>query len=255
MNRIWMMALLSLKDSLRAKAWIPLFGMSVLAWVPLLAGFGPKLTPNAFANNIISSYFAILSFGVYVSGLILGATSMPSERRASVMFTLPISRTEIVAGKLLGTQMIVACGLLIGYLVSLALAVHFDLAGFAYSRLGLATALTISFTYLCLSIPLGFWLSPVPAGLMAVVLINVPSTLKDLVDHQWITAGWLVRVIEVLRTVMPGQVDPVPLSKAFYDNYVDLGDYVGVGRDAFLALVFFMLLSALAQRKELSTKS
>lgn len=255
MKRIWIMTVLSIKDSLRTQAWVPLFVMAVLAWFPMLIGFGYKFRPNAFANNIISNYFRFLTLGVYFSGLILGATSMFLERRASVMFTLPISRPEIAVGKLLGTQIVVGFGLLLGYLISLAFAVHFGLTDFGYSRLGLATAVSLSFTYLCLSIPLGFWMSPVPAGLTTLLMVQIPSILESLVSQAWITNVWIAKASALLQAVVPGQLDTSPLSTAFYSNDVTLGDYAGVGRNAFLAIVFFMLLSALAQRKELSTKS
>ena len=54
---------------------------------------------------------------------------------------------------------------------------------------------------------------------------------------------------------MPGHIDMVPSGSAFYNNNVNPGAYDGVGRDVFIAFIFFMLLSALVQRKELSTKS
>jgi hypothetical protein len=255
MKRTWMMAVLSIKDSLRTKAWIPFIIMSVLAWFPMLMGFGFRLRPNAFANNIISNYFHFLSMGVCLSGLILGATSIYRERRASMIFTLPISRGEIAAGKLLGTQIVVAGGLLIGYLISLAFAVHFGLTSFGYSWLALTMALSVSFTYLCISIPLGFWMSPVPVAVTTFVVVLFPSILDSLVQFKWITNVWIARASDFLLTVIPGQLDTTPLSKAFYSNSVYWGDYASVGRDVLLALAFFILLSTLARRKELSTKS
>ena len=88
-----------------------------------------------------------------------------------------------------------------------------------------------------------------------IAVVNAPSTSKALVDHQWITSRWIVQATEILLKVMPGQVAMAPLGKAFYDNDVYLGDCAGAGRDVFLALMCFMMLSAFAQRKELSTKS
>src|SRR5436190_8362458 len=203
MKRIWMMMLLSIKDSLRAKAWIPLFIMSVLAWFPMLMGFGIQFRTNAYADNIISNYFQLLSLGIYLSGLILGGMSMSLERRASMLFTLPISRTEIAVGKLLGTQIVVGAGLLVGYFISLAFALHFGLSSFAYSRLGLATAMSLSFTYLCFSIPLGFWMSPIGTILTALLIVNTPSLLDSLVSQQWVTNHWIVGVNALLQKVAP----------------------------------------------------
>jgi ABC-type transport system involved in multi-copper enzyme maturation permease subunit len=180
---------------------------------------------------------------------------MPRERRARVMFTLPISRTEIVVGKLLGHQIVVGFGLLIGYLISRSWALYFDLTGFTHSWLGLAVAFSLSFTYLCLTIPLGYWMPAVPAAVLAFLIVNVPATLKLFSDNRFITAGWLVQPIEVLAKLTPGQLDEEPLMKAFYNLPVFAADYAGVLTDVLLALVFFALLSALAHRKELSTKS
>lgn len=255
MNRIWLMAVLSMKDSLRAKVWIPFVLGILAAFMILLLGFGYKLAPNAYANNIISSYFLFFSVGTYLTGIILGATTMPLERKAAVLFTLPISRTEIVVGKLLGNQIIVGCGLVGGYLASLSLALHYDLTGFSYSVLGLATAFTVSFTYLCLSIPLGFWMSSVPTVITAWLIVNVPSSLKAFVDQRSITSAWLVKPIEAIALVAPGQINPHPLNKGFYNAFVEAGAYLSLARALLLALLFFILLLALAQRKELSTKS
>jgi len=255
MKRIWMMTVLSIKDSLRTKAWIPFFIMSVLAWFPMLIGFGYQMRPNSFADNIISNYFQFLSLGIWFSGLILGATSVFMERRASLMFTLPISRTELAVGKLLGTQIVVGAGLLVGYLISLAFAVHFGLSRFTYSHLGLATAFSLSFTYICLSIPLGFWLSPIWTILTTYLVIEAPWTLQALVSEGWITNNWIVGLNALLQKVAPGQLDRVPMAKAFYNKYVFVGDYTGVARNAMIAIIVFMLLVSLARNKELSLKS
>jgi hypothetical protein len=255
MKRLWLMTVLTIKDSLRTLVWIP-FAVGILAAnLILLGGFGYQLKPNPYASNIISSHFMMFSMGIYFSGLALGSTSMPRERQARVMFTLPISRTEIVLGKLLGHQIVVGFGLLVGYLISLCWALYFDVTGFAHSWLGLAVAFSISFTYLCLAIPLGYWMPAVPAALVAWLIVNVPAALKAFSDNGFITAGWLVQPIEVLAKLTPGHVDEDPLMKAFYNLPVFVGDYAGVLTDVLLALVFFALLSALANRKELSTKS
>jgi hypothetical protein len=67
-----MMTVLSIKDRLRANAWFPFFIMSMLDWFPMLIGFGYKMHSNAFADNIISNCFRVLSFAIWFSGLILG---------------------------------------------------------------------------------------------------------------------------------------------------------------------------------------
>jgi ABC-type transport system involved in multi-copper enzyme maturation permease subunit len=255
MKRLWLMTALTIKDSLRTLVWIPFAVGIIAANLMLLGGFGYRLVPNPYASNIISSHFMIFSAGIYFSGIALGATSMPRERRARVMFTLPISRTEIVLGKLLGNQIVVGLGLLAGYLISLCWALYFDLTGFTHSWLGLAVAFSLSFTYLCLTIPLGYWMPAVPAALVAWLIVNVPSTLKLFSDNQVITANWLVQSIEILASLTPGHLDAEPLSKAFYNLPVFAGDYVGVLTDVLLALAFFTFLSALGNRKELSTKS
>ena len=256
MKRTWLMTRLTIKDSLRTLVWIPFIVLGILAAsFIMLMGFGYQLKPNEYANNIISNHFMFVSMGIYFAGLALGAISMPRERRARVMFTLPVSRTEIAAGKLIGNQIVVGFALLVGYAISLSWALYFDLSGFAYSWLGLATAFSMSFTYLCLAIPLGYWMPAIPAAVAAWLIVDAPASLKALADHQVITAAWIVNPIEFLFKVTPGHVDPDPLRRAFYKWPVFAVDYAAVMADVLLALAFFIVLCALAHRKELSTKS
>jgi hypothetical protein len=256
MKRIWLVTVVAIRDSLHTLWGIPFLVFGILAAnFIMLMGFGYQLEPNPYADNIISSHFLFLAMGIWLGGLVLGALSMPRERRARVMFTLPISRMQIVLGKLLGNQIVVGGGLLIAYGISRLWASHFNLTEFSHSWLGLATAFSLSFTYLCLAIPLGYWMPPFAAALWAWLIVFVPGILKDMAEARLVTSGWIVKPIELLAKVIPGQLETKPLSKAFWNVPVSTGDYLAVMADVFLAFAFFMLLSALAHRKELSTKS
>lgn len=256
MKKVWLVTTLAMKDSLHTLWGIPfvIFGTLAANFI-MLMGFGYQLKPNAYANNIISSHFMFLAMGIYLGGLALGSLSMPRERRSRVMFTLPISRAEIALGKLLGNQIVVGAGLLIAYGISRLWASHFNLTAFAHSWLGLATAFSLSFTYLCLVIPLGYWMPPFPAAIFAWLIVDIPMELRHLADAEMIGNRWLVKFIDFLVKATPGHLEVLPARKAFWNLPVTAGNYVGVITDLLLAFAFFSLLCLLANRKELSTKS
>ena len=255
MKRIWMMMVLTIKDSLRAKVWLPLALMTFMGSIVLVGGFGLRLGQNIFANNILSSYFMFWSWGVIMSTLVLGSVTMPTERRAAVLFTLPITRTEVILGKVLGTQAVATCFLLVGYLVSLRLAAHNDLPLHAYSILGFMTALTLSFIWVCISVPLGTWFSPVTTGTLAFVILFILPSLQEVIAMGWITTLWVVWPVQILSYVLPWQVQTEPLRFTFFDRSSDWLAYAELALNAISAMAVVIALCFPVGRTELSTKS
>src|SRR5262245_15360776 len=127
MIRVWAVIVHTMKDGLGRRVWYPFLAAVVLSVLLLIFGFGIYLTPNRYADNILSSFFMFWTWGTLITSLCLGAISIPVERQSQTLFTLPIARWEMLLGKLLGTQILIVCTQVAGYSICLLLAAHTDL--------------------------------------------------------------------------------------------------------------------------------
>ena len=255
MNRIWAVALFTMREALWRKAWLPFVGLTILAFILVFVQFGASLTfswQNPYADNIISSFFFFWSWGTLATGLILGCTSLPIERRARMMFTLPMERWQLIAGKLIGAQILLSAQVLVGYGLCIALALRQHLTIMPFSRLGLLTALCSIFVCLCLSIPLGLKLSSPAAGTLSVFLVLLPAFFEALASRGLLQEKWIVTAITYL---LPFRVSTHPMNNAFWNSIVEASHYTKLGWSVLFSFLFFLILLTLFRRSELSTKS
>ena len=171
MRNIWAVTMHTLTEAHSRKISLPFLVAALLGVLVIIGGFGIFLIPNQYANNIISGFFLFWSWGTILTALCLGAASIPIERQSETLFTLPIHRWELLAGKLLGNWILVTVMHILGYVISVALAFHNHLPVTVYSIVALLTAIAASFGFLCLSVPLGMRLSAVEAGTMTVLVL------------------------------------------------------------------------------------
>lgn len=257
MKGIWAVAVLTMRDGIRGKAWVPFCAGILFCAVILLGSFGwnnivaGKLH-NAYSDNIVSSIFNIWSLGTVLTVLWVASTSFPRERRTPTLFTLPLARWEIALGKLIGVQILAAGFLAVGYGLSAALMVHSGSPLLSYSLLGFATALTLSFLYGCLSIPLGIRMSPIVAGVTTMFVVGMADLTDLLKNAHYISSNGFVWMIEHL---FPWRIPGDPTKKIFYSGIPWSGsDYAGLLINAAIGVAFFVALNFLMRRDELSLK-
>ena len=257
MKGIWAVAVLTIRDGIRGKAWFPFFIGILLSLVVVVFSFGIRnIASGNFhiegSYNVISSVFYFWSLGTIGTSLIVASTSFPRERRAPTLFTLPIARWEIAVGKLLGVEAMVVSSLVVGYGVCMALAALSGTRITAYSGLGFATALTISFVYSCVSIPLGIRLSPVVVATFSFIAVELTSIFDVLKADRLMVTNRLSRVIEYL---FPWKFSSQSLRTMFYSGIPwSAHDYAGLLINAFIGAVFFIGLTYLFRRDEFSMK-
>src|SRR6267154_1980404 len=156
-NEIRAVAIYTFRDGIRRKALFPFVLGLVLGALLIVLQYGVRVQVTAatpYAENIISSFFFFWVWGALFTTAWLGACAMPIERRSQALLTLPIARWKLIAGKLIGIEILSSAILIAGYLFSLVIAHRQHLEITADSIYGLAAALTASFVVLCLSIPL-----------------------------------------------------------------------------------------------------
>jgi len=251
MIRIWQVTIHTIRDGVRRGAWIPFGAAALLGVLSLLMGFGYKLKPNPYANVIISGFFHFWTLGTLMTTIYLGATTIPTERRTPALFTLPLARWEIIAGKLIGTQVLTSCFLVAGYLISIGLAMHANLPILAHSLLGLAAAWIACFVCLCLSVPLGVRMPAVLSGTLTIIAINLAPQIEALADASLINRNWFVKAVGILS---PWQIPGVLTRYAFFDGPNLWAHYSALGGSALWGFVILIGLTALLNRTELSMK-
>jgi ABC-type transport system involved in multi-copper enzyme maturation permease subunit len=188
----------------------------------------------------------------------LGSTAMPIERKQPGLFTLPIARWEIMTGKLIGTQFVIAAYLAAGYLIAALFAVRNDLPIDPYSRFALAAAFCASFAVLCIGIPLGTVIHSFLAGFFTVQVLTWGANVESLVSRRVLEGGWLSQAIAYLS---PFRISSEPLRYAFWGMYNlrAVGgevfiDYPGLAWNALYAVLFFFVFAWLFRRTELVIK-
>jgi ABC-type transport system involved in multi-copper enzyme maturation permease subunit len=253
MNRIWAIAGFTIRDAIRRRVWYPFFGMMILAVLLMVMQFGFTAShQNPYADNIISSFFFFWAWGTLFTGMILGASALPVERRTPVLWTLPMQRWHLIVGKLIGAQILLSGLVLLGFGLSLVLAIRQHLPISSYAGLGLVTALSSVFICLCLSIPLGARLSGVGAGTVALFLPLLPSFTEVMEKGGFVDHSWLVAAI---KHVLPFRVDTHPMNNAFWANVVQPGQYASLGWSILFSFALFVVLVTLINRSEVSLKS
>ena len=220
MKAIRAVAFLTIRDGIRGRAWFPFVFALILCFAALLFGLGWRNLVSGrlpadtrYLYNIVSLVFYLWAWGSLWTAVWVGSTSIPRERKTPTLFTLPVARWEIALGKLIGAEILIAGFLMVGYAVCVGLARWCQVPIRAYSGLGLATALTTSFVYLCLSVPLGAWLSPVVVGTLTVFAEGQASVFEALKAIHLNTSTSTLRV--VLGYLFPWQIPPEPIGKAF----------------------------------------
>ncbi len=105
MKRVWAVAMFTIRDAVTRRVWYPFTAMLLLAFASIFMQFGRTLAwQNPYADNIISSFFWMWSWGAVGTAMILGGTALPVERRARALFVLPIERWQLMLGKLIGSR-------------------------------------------------------------------------------------------------------------------------------------------------------
>jgi len=257
MKAIRAVALLTIRDGIRGRAWFPFVFALILCFAALLFGLGWRNlvagrlpTDTRYLYNIVSLVFYLWAWGSLWTALFVGSTSIPRERKTPTLFTLPIARWEMALGKLIGAEILIAGFLVAGYALCAGLARWCQVPIRAYSGLGLATALTTSFVYLCLSVPLGGWLSPVVVGTLTLFAEGQASVFDALKTIHLGTGAPTLRV--VLACVFPWQIPPEPLRRAFgLEVPVSFDDISILFLNAFIGALFFIGLTFLMKRREL----
>jgi len=202
--------------------------------------------------NAISSLFYFWSWGCLFTAVCVGSASIPRERRTPMLFTLPLTRWELALGKLIGAQLLSAAFLALGFGLSSGLAVLSGVPVTAYSGLSFATALTVSFVYLCLSIPLGAWLSPVIVGTITVIAEAQSTVVEGMAKAHLISGNGLTKALGYL---LPWTIPGEPIRGAFFHGtHASGADFAGLLLNAFFGVIFFIGLTFLMRRGELSMR-
>jgi ABC-type transport system involved in multi-copper enzyme maturation permease subunit len=245
MTNIWAVMMHTLGESHRRRVWIPFLAAALLGVLAIIMGFGIELTPNTYADTIISSVFMSWSWGTILTALCLGATSIPTERQSETLFTLPIHRWELLVGKLCGNLVLLIGIHLAGYLISVALAFHSSLPVPAYSVLALVEAITLSFAMLSLSIPLGMRMQPLEAGTLTIVILVAVAFVANL----WVDP------INPVPFGIRGMRVADPISYAFFNGPVISQQFLGIAANLAESVVLLGLFGFLFRRTELVGKA
>jgi len=247
-NEIRAVAIYTIRDGIRRKAWFPFaFGL-LLGALLIFIQYGVKVQVSAatpYAENIISSFFFFWVWGALFTTAGLGASAIPIERRSQALLTLPIARWKLIAGKLIGTQVISAVILISGYLFSFWIAHRQHLEITWNSVYGLAAALTASFVVLCLSVPLGVRLPAMVTGTLTIAVLLFNSLNEELIRRTG---------LEWPRTVhhyFPWMIPTVAMNNAFFKSNSNI-DYLTLTGSALIAVLFLSVVTLWTRNSELS---